>query len=442
MNGVAGRVDEPGALAAERFRKQEPRLPRDSQRRRVELHELEIRHGRARAIRHRHAVAGRHWRIRRIAEYVAGAAGREQHQVCRRDAHRAVLVKNPRAGAARVVDDELDGARVIGRANAGERRGAEPQDAPDLAARRVARMEHAPRAVRALDRQRRRAVSLAIERRAPCHQLADVTRPFFDEHLHGARVAEAISRGHRVGRVERRRIPGTDRRGDAALRVARIPLPRLRLREDEHGARASQLHGRPETRDTATDDEEVRVKIHALVRSCYPTIRYSRDSDLPTDANRLHVHVPSGAYPIEIVAGAARRIGAMVDALDAPKRRFIVSNPTVWRLHGDALADLTREEPILLPDGERFKNLATVGRIYDALIQRRRRSRDHASSRSAAASWGTSRDLPPRRSCGAFPSCRCRQRCWRRWTARSAERSASIMPRARISSARTISPLP
>ena len=57
--------------------------------------------------------------------------------------------------------------------------------------------------------------------------------------------------------------------------------------------------------------------------------------------------------------------------------RFIVSNPTVWRLHGEALADLTREEPILLPDGERFKNLPTVGRIYDALI---RASADRATT--------------------------------------------------------------
>jgi 3-dehydroquinate synthase len=46
-----------------------------------------------------------------------------------------------------------------------------------------------------------------------------------------------------------------------------------------------------------------------------------------------------------------------------------VSNPTVWRLHGDALEGFTREEPILIPDGERFKQLATVGRIYDALIR-------------------------------------------------------------------------
>jgi 3-dehydroquinate synthase len=62
-------------------------------------------------------------------------------------------------------------------------------------------------------------------------------------------------------------------------------------------------------------------------------------------------------------------VGSIIDALGAPKRRFIVSNATVWRLHGEALSGVTAEEPILLPDGERFKQLPTVGRIYDALIR-------------------------------------------------------------------------
>jgi 3-dehydroquinate synthase len=62
-------------------------------------------------------------------------------------------------------------------------------------------------------------------------------------------------------------------------------------------------------------------------------------------------------------------VGSIIDALAAPKRRFIVSNATVWRLHGEALSGVTQEEPILLPDGERFKQLPTVGRIYDALIR-------------------------------------------------------------------------
>jgi 3-dehydroquinate synthase len=86
-------------------------------------------------------------------------------------------------------------------------------------------------------------------------------------------------------------------------------------------------------------------------------------------AERLHVRAPSGAYPIDIATGAARRLKPIIDGLGAPKRRFIVSNATVWRAHGESLADVTPEEPILLPDGERFKQLATVGRIYDSLIR-------------------------------------------------------------------------
>jgi 3-dehydroquinate synthase len=41
----------------------------------------------------------------------------------------------------------------------------------------------------------------------------------------------------------------------------------------------------------------------------------------------------------------------------------------VWQLHGGTVSGVTREEPILLPDGERYKNVATVMRIYDALIK-------------------------------------------------------------------------
>ena len=34
-----------------------------------------------------------------------------------------------------------------------------------------------------------------------------------------------------------------------------------------------------------------------------------------------------------------------------------------------ASRDSTADEPILIADGERFKNLQTVGRIYDALVR-------------------------------------------------------------------------
>jgi 3-dehydroquinate synthase len=98
---------------------------------------------------------------------------------------------------------------------------------------------------------------------------------------------------------------------------------------------------------------------------------------LPSGAARLQVRAPSGAYHVDIAPGAAGRLAALCNALDVPKRRFVVSNSTVWRLHADAFEGVTTEDPILLPDGERFKQLATVGRIYDALI---RAAADRAST--------------------------------------------------------------
>jgi 3-dehydroquinate synthase len=92
-------------------------------------------------------------------------------------------------------------------------------------------------------------------------------------------------------------------------------------------------------------------------------------SPIEDTAFRLAVRTPSSTYPVEIGADIASRLGALIDALGVPRRRFIVSNSTVWRLHGDILGALTTEEPILLSDGERFKNLPSVIRIYDALVR-------------------------------------------------------------------------
>jgi 3-dehydroquinate synthase len=84
---------------------------------------------------------------------------------------------------------------------------------------------------------------------------------------------------------------------------------------------------------------------------------------------RLVVRTSIGQYAIEIAIDAAQRLRATLDAARVPARRFIVSSPTVWRFHGRAFHGVTEEEPILIPDGERFKHLATVSRIYDALIR-------------------------------------------------------------------------
>src|SRR5687767_3022562 len=95
------------------------------------------------------------------------------------------------------------------------------------------------------------------------------------------------------------------------------------------------------------------------------------------DAIRIDVRAASAAYPVQIAAGSSGALARLLDDIRAPGRRFIVSTAPVWQLHGDAVRGVTREDPILLPDGERHKTVATVTRIYDALI---RAAADRAST--------------------------------------------------------------
>lgn len=92
----------------------------------------------------------------------------------------------------------------------------------------------------------------------------------------------------------------------------------------------------------------------------------------------VDVPTPSRAYKVTIAEGAIDALPRLLDEAGAPERRFVVSSPLVWRFHGPRVAralDLT--EPILVPDGERFKQLPTVARIYDALV---RANADRAST--------------------------------------------------------------
>jgi 3-dehydroquinate synthase len=90
----------------------------------------------------------------------------------------------------------------------------------------------------------------------------------------------------------------------------------------------------------------------------------------PISPVRIDVGTPSRGYAVTLDDGALDRVGRLLDDLPVPKRRFIVSSPPVWRLHGTRVTRGARGlEPILIPDGERYKQLATVTRIYDALAK-------------------------------------------------------------------------
>ena len=84
---------------------------------------------------------------------------------------------------------------------------------------------------------------------------------------------------------------------------------------------------------------------------------------------RINVATPSRPYVVTLGDGVIARLNTLLDEVKAPSRRFVVSSPTVWRFHGQRFAAASDAEPILVPDGERYKQIPTVSRVWEALIK-------------------------------------------------------------------------
>jgi len=86
--------------------------------------------------------------------------------------------------------------------------------------------------------------------------------------------------------------------------------------------------------------------------------------------DRVVVGAAAGAYPVVIGNGA---IGTLANELSAAKlgaRRLLISSQKVWDLHGHRFRQIGADRtPILIEDGERYKNLNTVARVFDALVK-------------------------------------------------------------------------
>jgi 3-dehydroquinate synthase len=96
------------------------------------------------------------------------------------------------------------------------------------------------------------------------------------------------------------------------------------------------------------------------------------------DPVRIDVATPSRPYTVLLGDGVLDRTRRLLDDLRLPERRFVVSSALVWRLHGArATGAIGAVEAILVPDGERYKQLPTVSRIYESLI---RANADRAST--------------------------------------------------------------
>src|SRR5262249_15813113 len=161
-------------------------------------------------------------------------------------------------------------------------------------------------------------------------ELAHVARAFADAHAHRRFVAQAIAGADRVRLVQRRAVIVANRRRDPALRVAGVALSRIRLRQDEHAAGSRHRDRRAPTGAAATEDEEGEGDGRGHgdgILSNAP-----RMTAVTTPA--IDVPTPSRIYKVTIADGALDTIGRVLDEVRAPARRFVVSSPLVWRLHG------------------------------------------------------------------------------------------------------------
>ncbi len=84
---------------------------------------------------------------------------------------------------------------------------------------------------------------------------------------------------------------------------------------------------------------------------------------------RVDVTTGSHASTIWIGEGTGEQLSSLLDADGVGARRFTVSSPSIWKLHGQLVQQAIPGEPILIPDGERYKTLQSVSRVYEALIR-------------------------------------------------------------------------
>ena len=78
----------------------------------------------------------------------------------------------------------------------------------------------------------------------------------------------------------------------------------------------------------------------------------------------------TGPYTVVIGSGSIAALGSEMAAAKLASRRLLISSHKVWELHGHRFRHVGADRtPILVEDGERYKNLNTVARVLDALVK-------------------------------------------------------------------------
>ena len=88
----------------------------------------------------------------------------------------------------------------------------------------------------------------------------------------------------------------------------------------------------------------------------------------------VRVELVERSYDILIGNGLLDDVGARLKTYGPSPKAALVSNPTVFALYGEPVTDSIKKagfdlEHVIIPDGEEYKNIDTLKRIYDELLK-------------------------------------------------------------------------
>jgi 3-dehydroquinate synthase len=90
----------------------------------------------------------------------------------------------------------------------------------------------------------------------------------------------------------------------------------------------------------------------------------------------INVNLPQQSYEIAIAPSTLYQLGEYMSKLKLGKKVLVVSNPTVFNLYGLGIVNSLKASDYqvftcILPDGESYKNLDSIQKIYDACVEHR-----------------------------------------------------------------------
>jgi len=94
----------------------------------------------------------------------------------------------------------------------------------------------------------------------------------------------------------------------------------------------------------------------------------------PIDPDIIRVKTSNSEYDVIVGSGILESLPQFINKL--PKRCAIITNPLVGGLLLNRVSDILAAQninvvPVIIPDGERYKSLKTVSKIYDSLLENR-----------------------------------------------------------------------